>query len=94
MSSIIESQVDRPKKQAWQKILLDILICLIGKLFYVMYVTHPYQRSVRSVEVNANNHQLFCYYVMLLNEKLCSFRPYWPDWFGYHSSLASKWYLL
>eukprot|EP00093_Oithona_nana_P013067 13067.XXX_630006_631277_1 [CDS] Oithona nana genome sequencing. len=29
MSSIIESQVDRPKKQAWQKILLDILICLI-----------------------------------------------------------------
>ena len=64
MSSIIESQVDRPKKQAWQKILLDILICLIGKLFYVMYVAHPYQRSVRSVEVNANNHQLFCYYVM------------------------------
>ena len=44
MSSIIESQVDRPKKQAWQKILFDILICLIGKLFYVMYVTHPYQK--------------------------------------------------
>ena len=32
MSSIIESQVDTPKKQTLRKIFLDLLIALIGKL--------------------------------------------------------------
>ena len=60
MSSIIESQVDRPKKQAWQKILFDILICLIGKLFYVMSVTHPYQKC-RGQCRQSSAVLLFCY---------------------------------
>ena len=32
MSSVIESQVDTPKKQTLRKIFLDLLIALIGKV--------------------------------------------------------------